>query len=128
MSVPTICGKVGCIEAQPCAQHPKPAPFAGASRSSDLYGSARWKRERAAFLKVNPRCVWMYLGADLALAGAIPSVDAELCREVATVVDHHPAHRGDPEAFWNRSTWRALCRRHSNINTGRETHEKGRRA
>ena len=109
----TICRAVGCINVQPCADHPPRRPFENAPRSSDLYGSARWKRERKAFLRANPKCVWRILG-DFAIH------TGELCGANATTVDHTPPHRGDPVKFWDRSTWRALCARHHNRNTGRE--------
>lgn len=38
----------------------------------------------------------------------------------ATVVYHIVPHRGDPGLFWDRSNWRALCKRHHDEKTGSE--------
>ena len=38
----------------------------------------------------------------------------------ATVVDHIVPHRGDEELFWDRSNWRALCKRCHDRKTRRE--------
>jgi len=56
---------------------------------TELYNSARWKKERKQFLVENPRCV--------------------CCGAEATVVDHVEAHRGDEELFWRRENWQSLC-------------------
>ena len=103
-----LCPAPHCGKGQPCPDHAR-KPFQGATRSSELYKTARWKRERAAFLKANRRCVAPYL----------VGWKYQRCDEPATVVDHDPPHRGDEAAFWDRSTWRALCRYHSNVKTGK---------
>ena len=56
---------------------------------TELYNSARWRRERSQYLKENPVCVG--------------------CAADATVVDHIEAHRGDEELFWDKSNWQSLC-------------------
>ena len=38
----------------------------------------------------------------------------------ATVVDHMVPHRGDEKLFWDRSNWRALCKRCHDKKTGNE--------
>lgn len=81
----------------------KRRPFANARRTSELYGTARWKRERAAFLRANSSCA---------------------CSAPAAVVDHEPPHRGDEAAFFDRSRYRAVCWPCSNRKTGRETRER----
>jgi len=56
---------------------------------TELYNSARWRKERSEYLKENPVCV--SCGAD------------------ATVVDHHTAHRGDETLFWDHNNFQGLC-------------------
>lgn len=51
----------------------------------------KWQTERAAYLKLHPRCAW-------------PG-----CSAAATVVDHIIPHRGDRKLFWSRSNWQPLC-------------------
>jgi len=99
-----VCTK--CWRLRPCAVHPV-IPFATARRSTDLYNSPRWKRDRALHLAKHPKCH---------------------CGAKATVVDHDPPHRGDESAFWDRSRFNSLCWPHSNQKTGQETHAPGRRA
>ena len=109
-SYSTICSEITCansaVKAGRCAEHP--GPFAGARRSAPaLYASARWKRERAAFLVKHGRCSFN--------AGLLAA-----CPKRATVVDHHEPHRGDVDLFWDQSNWRALCRYHHNVKTATE--------
>lgn len=80
-------------------------PFATASRSSELYGSVRWKRARSVFLRAHRYCL---------------DCMTEQRTTIATVVDHDPPHRGDEAAFWDESTWRPLCWPHHQAKTGRE--------
>ena len=57
------------------------------------YGTASWKRRRAAHLREHPLCVMC----------------AELGRIVtASVADHIVPHRGDDAAFWN-GPLQSLC-------------------
>ncbi|MGE4372887.1 MAG: HNH endonuclease [Xanthobacter sp.] len=51
---------------------------------------SKWDTERAAFLKVNPKC--------------------RRCNATADVVDHIEPHRGNARVFWNRSNWQSLCK------------------
>ena len=97
-----VCGNARCFNLKPCAAHPS-VPFATARRSSNLYGTERWKRERLAFLKQHPLCT---------------------CGARATVVDHHVRHFGNETAFWDQSNWRALCWPCHQCKTGRETRER----
>jgi 5-methylcytosine-specific restriction protein A len=76
-----------------------PAPFATATRSSNLYGTTRWRQESRAFL-----------------LGRI-CVD---CGKSATITDHEPPHRGNETAFWDRSTWQSRCHSCHQAKTGRE--------
>lgn len=90
-----------------CFLHDAPRdrrPFATARRSSELYRTARWKRERLAHLAANPCCVD--------------------CRAPANTVDHEPPHRGDPAAFFDRRRYVSRCRTCHNVKTGRETRER----
>lgn len=59
------------------------------------YGTA-WMREREAFLRCYPTCVY----CEKYKNGRITA---------ATVVDHITPHRGNPALFWDRSNWQALC-------------------
>lgn len=52
---------------------------------------SKWDRERAAYLKANPRC-------------ARPG-----CGAPSSLVDHIIPHRGDRKLFWSRSNWQPLC-------------------
>ena len=57
-----------------------------------LYRCARWRRERLAFLVMNPMCA---------------------CGEAATIVDHRDGHQREDwrERFWDVSTWQPMCMR-----------------
>jgi 5-methylcytosine-specific restriction endonuclease McrA/predicted nucleic acid-binding Zn ribbon protein len=112
------CAMPGCPALRPCPRHPR-APFATATRSSNLYGTARWKRERAVFLRAHRTCTYVFFGEQ-----PIASTTPEVCGAKATVVDHAIQHRGDETAFWDQSNWRALCWRHHQQKTGRETRER----
>jgi 5-methylcytosine-specific restriction enzyme A len=67
------------------------------------YG-ADWRKARRLYLHDNPLCVQCLKDGKTV---------------AATVVDHIVPHRGDMVAFWVRSNWQALCKRHHNIKTGR---------
>lgn len=54
----------------------------------------RWRKARAGFLRDNPLCVYCLREGRV---------------EVATVVDHITAHRGDMRLFWDEANWQALC-------------------
>jgi 5-methylcytosine-specific restriction protein A len=75
-----------------CATHQRAATarYNAARGSSTAQGyDARWQRESKAFLLENPLCVD--------------------CSGPATQVDHDPAHQGDMERFWDKTTWRPRC-------------------
>ena len=59
-----------------------------------LYDTARWKRERAAFLRAHPLCRYC---------------EQQGRTSLATVVDHITPHKGDPALFWNQENWQSLC-------------------
>lgn len=84
-------------------------PFATADRSSSLYGTARWKHERAEHLALNPHC------RACLNEGRIVH---------ATVVDHDPPHRGDEVAFWDRKRFVSLCKAHHDAKTGSEVRRR----
>jgi 5-methylcytosine-specific restriction protein A len=86
-----------------CPEHDR-RPFATATRTTELYSTAEWKRESKAFV-ANKLCI-------------------TACGRVAAITDHEPPHRGDPAAFWDRNRWRAYCRRCHNAKTGRETRQR----
>ena len=65
--------------------------------------NARWRRERAAFLRCHPLC------AECQKEGRLTP---------ATVVDHIIPHRGDQRLFWDESNWQPLCEYHHNKKTG----------
>lgn len=60
----------------------------------------RWRKERDAYLRLNPYCV--------------------MCEEFdqvyrpANVVDHKIPHRGDMKLFWDKGNWQSLCTNHHN--------------
>lgn len=63
--------------------------------STDRGYTYAWKKARAAYLAVNPICVFCQR-KDLI--------------EPATVVDHKIPHRGDQTLFWDRDNWQSLCK------------------
>ena len=103
------CRHPGCPELVPagtryCETHRPQHLEEVRSASRRGYGSA-WRRESKRFLLMRPLC--------------------EECRKngrytKATVVDHVIPHRGDQKLFWDRSNWRALCKRCHDQKTGRE--------
>lgn len=54
-----------------------------------------WQRERDAFLKNNPLCLYC---EDRGIITA------------ASVVDHRIPHKGNFEVFWDRSNWVPCCK------------------
>ena len=63
--------------------------------SSRLYNTARWRRERAAYLRAHPYC---------------RMCEAQGRTSLATVVDHIKPHRGDEKLFWDSANnWQGLC-------------------
>ncbi|MGE0714092.1 MAG: hypothetical protein AB7P02_01510 [Alphaproteobacteria bacterium] len=53
--------------------------------------NAQWDRARAEFL-ADPRNKFCICG----------------CGKIADTIDHHPPHKGDIAAFWDRSRWRPM--------------------
>jgi 5-methylcytosine-specific restriction protein A len=92
MASPRPCLSPGCSQlvrgASRCPKHQ--AKVDDARRTRIGYSSPRWRRERAAFLGVNPLCC---------ICGTAK----------ADTVDHRPPHREDPVKFWDQSTWRPCC-------------------
>ena len=77
-----------------------------------LYETARWRRARAAFLRLNPFCRW-------------PG-----CGKLATIVDHivpRSTARTDAELqllTWDRGNWQGLCKPHHDEKTRGEQARK----
>ena len=59
-----------------------------------LYDTARWRRERRAYLQANPLCRYC---------------EQQGRTELATVVDHKTPHKGDEALFWDKTNWQGLC-------------------
>ena len=77
-----------------CARHAAAREAARRSERCLWYSSARWVRERGAFLRAHPLC--------------------EECRRQgritpASQVDHIRPHRGDAGLFWDQGNWQSLC-------------------
>jgi 5-methylcytosine-specific restriction protein A len=70
-----------------------PDPRATAAQRGYGY---RWQRARKIFLRSHPLC-----------AECLRKFD---CPTPATVVDHIRPHRGDPNLFWDKDNWQALCK------------------
>ena len=80
-----------------------------------LYGSARWKRRRTAFLDEHPLCV-----------GYPEGIHGE--RVVAAdVPDHIIPHEGDEELFFDEANWQPLCTPCNSRKGGRARSESRRR-
>ena len=83
-----------CLRHKGLADRKKKGPFRGTVRSSSspyngLYRTARWRRERRAFLEEHPFCA--------------------VCGGTSTLVDHIVPHHGDEIVFWDQRNWQALC-------------------
>lgn len=65
----------------------------GLSSTKRGYGY-KWQKARAAYLKLNPLCVYCEKKGTIRLAN---------------VVDHIIDHEGDEELFWNEDNWQSLC-------------------
>lgn len=63
----------------------------------------RWRKERGAFLALNPWCVKLGSG----------------CTLIAELVDHKTPHRGDMGLFWDRTNWQPLCAHCHNVHKQR---------
>ncbi|MBT9370287.1 hypothetical protein [Rhizobium sp. CSW-27] len=95
----------------------------------EFYKTHRWQRERADFLnepenQLCRRC----MAAGLLNAGQLrkdgtPQTDP---RRMHLVVHHTVRHRGNPEIFWDRSKWEALCPDHHDIDAQAEERAAGR--
>ena len=102
------CPQPRCSSTLPCAKHER-KPFEGAHRTGgSLYKTAEWRRESRAFRAANPYCV----------------ADGGACTRRSSIVDHRIPHRGDEALFWDASNWQAMCHRHHNAKTGRETQQR----
>lgn len=64
------------------------------SAASRGYGH-RWRKERLAFLQINPLCKFC------TQAGKVTA---------ANVVDHIKPHKGNQELFWDTNNWQPLCK------------------
>ena len=103
------CKHPGCAALVPsgtkyCELHKALHPEGVRSAASRGYGRA-WQKASRQFLQAPPLC--------------------EECQRQgkyvkATVIDHIIPHRGDEKLFWDRSNWRALCKRCHDQKTRRE--------
>ena len=87
-----------------CKEHKALHPEEVRSAAGRGYNAA-WRKASKQFLQAHPLC--------------------EECMKQgkyvkATVVDHVVPHRGDEKLFWDRSNWRALCKRCHDQKTRRE--------
>lgn len=94
------CGYPGCPELIPtgnryCEQHKRACQDGNKSAASRGYGS-KWRKASRQFLESHPLCVECLKNGILTKA---------------TVVDHVIPHRGNPELFWDKDNWQALCKR-----------------
>lgn len=90
---PRICGcghRIASGEHCPCERRRKAEADARRPPARERGYDSKWDRERAAFLKVQGKCL--------------------RCGAQATVVDHKVPHRGDMKLFWNRGNWQPLCK------------------
>jgi 5-methylcytosine-specific restriction protein A len=105
-----FCLKRGCqsiTDGKYCEQHTQQNHVYDKQRGSAHQRGydARWRKDRARFLKEHPLCVeCIEVGKILA----------------ATVVDHIIPHKGDKQLFWNKKNWQALCKRHHDSKTVKE--------
>lgn len=91
---PRICGcghRIASGERCPCERQRKAAYEQRRVPARERGYDSKWEKERAAFLKLNPRC-------------ARPG-----CGAPASLVDHIVPHKGDQRLFWSRSNWQPLC-------------------
>ena len=107
----TPCKHPGCAALVPagtkyCDMHRTLHPEETRSAASRGYDAA-WRRARRRYLDTHPLC------AECMQRGRYTK---------ATVVDHVIPHRGDTRLFWDRSNWRALCKRCHDRKTRREDH------
>lgn len=101
------CGQPGCrnlTSDRYCEAHRKQREQDRGSAASRGY-NARWRRERSAFLELNPLC--KHCQSD----GRIT---------IATVVDHIIPHKGDYQLFWDWNNWQPLCKQHHDSKTAKE--------
>lgn len=73
----------------------------------DWYKTARWQRERIAFLWIHPLC------------------ECDECKQLpvplpANVVDHKIPHKGNYNLFWDHDNWQAMNKRCHDKKTARE--------
>ena len=100
MKLKVPCKHPGCPALIPsgtkyCEVHKALHPEEVRSAAGRGYNAA-WRKASKQFLQAHPLC--------------------EECMKQgkyvkATVVDHVVPHRGDEKLFWDRSNWRALCKR-----------------
>jgi 5-methylcytosine-specific restriction protein A len=100
------CTKPGCPalvrgSSSRCPAHERERDAARGTSSERGYG-ADWQAARRAFLAEHPSCV--------ACASDGKSV-------ASAIVDHIVPHKGDATLFWDRSNWRAICKRHHDSGT-----------
>jgi 5-methylcytosine-specific restriction protein A len=96
----------------PGAYHGREAKAVASRANDDRRGSStargygsRWQRERLIYLAEHPLC---------RMCQSLGKI------EPATVVDHRKPHKGDPQLFWSKDNWQALCKPHHDRDKQRE--------
>ena len=79
-------------------------PVKTQSDNHGMYGH-RWRKSRAIWIAANPWCV---------------ACEAVGVTEMATVVDHIVAHKGNLGLFWDSENWQSLCKRCHDKKTAQE--------
>ena len=107
------CRHPGCPELVPCGQRycDRHRPLhVGEARSAAQRGyGSKWQKASRQYLAAHPLCVRCLM---------------EGRTTAASVVDHIVPHRGDMRLFWDESNWQPLCKRHHDVKTRNEDHDK----
>ena len=105
-AAPRPCTYPGCgvlTQSGRCANHPRRSTrSARAKEYNKLYKTARWRRERRAYLNLHPLC---------------RHCQEDGITKLADVVDHIVPHKGDVAMFYNQDNWQPLCKRHHDKKT-----------
>ena len=109
-AAPKPCTHPGCSAlvrgGSRCKDHPYTMIRRTAAKEyNKWYKTARWRKNRAAFLAKHPLCV---------------KHEARGLMVPAKVVDHKTPHKGDEVLFWDQTNWQGLCARCHNQKTARQ--------
>src|SRR5689334_4967247 len=105
------CTYPGCselVKAGRCARHAAKIDRTPRAKTAVRGYDAKWRAYRLSFLRAHPFCVRCM---------------AARRYELATVVDHIIAHRGDQQLMWDPANHQALCERHHNAKSAAERGE-----